>query len=243
MKKLLIMFVLLLFIAVQAQQINYTWGYSAAGTAYTQTGSADLDSNGTVTIVFDMQDYYYMDWHPLTVNEIYTFMGTGYDDSIDTGVDSIAQSGSTVATVYSNSTRLYYGTFWYRWDLENAADSVYYTVKAYPGNLIYHPNDGSRITASNINWSTTATTLVDTTSGTYTTDDIQWTAVNVYLGSVSKVLPPEFIKVILDLEGVSCDSIDSKWNFAYPALLEYYQDMRRTTQSDNDAAKETKSMH
>lgn len=238
MKK--IIFIFLLALACYGQQTNYTWGYNASGTAWNQGGSANLDSNGTITIVLDMQDYYFDDWYPLEVNDIYTFSGSGSDS---TGGDSSwTATGSTTATVYSNSTRLYYGTLWYMFDLENSSDSIMYTIKSYPGNMTYYGGTGGRITTSNITWSSTATTIVDTTAGTYTTGDIQWTPVNVYVGSVSKVLPSEFLKIVIDLEQLSCDSIDGYWNYGYRATNEGDQDNRRTTNTGN-AKKAAESLH
>ena len=216
MKKIL-MFVLLLFLIVQAQQLNHTWGYTTAGVAFTQIGSQNVDSIGTVTIVFDMQDYYPLDYNV-----------TASDDSV----------------IILNSTRLNYGTFWYRIDLQNATDSTYYTIKAYPGNMVYHPNDGSRITTTNLNFSTTATTLVDTTSGTYTTNDIQWTAVNVYISDTEgKILPPEFLEIIVDWHGTANDSINFYHDFVYPALYESRQTERTTTRTNTRSKKTVESLH
>lgn len=203
-----------------AQQINYTWGYNTSGTAYTQTGYQDADSSTTINIVFDMQDYYPLDFTPL-----------------------VSDSGVIIA----NSNRQHLGTLWLRVDAQNAADSSNYYVEAYPGNMIYHPNDNSRITTSNLNFSTTATTLVDTSDQK---GDIQWQFVNVYVNSsqddnstTTKHLPPEFVKVKIGFGINAADSIDVYWNFAYPALYESEQSRRSTTRGDADAKKATESLH
>ena len=216
MRKFLILLFTIFPILLFSQQINYDWGYNTSGTAYNQSGVADLDSNGTITIIYDLQDYYFMDWNPLALDSV---------------------------TVLYNSDALFLGTFWYRWDLQNAADSIMFTIKAYPGNMIYHPNDGSRITTSNINFSTTAITIVDTTAGTYTTNDIQWTGANVYLNASVRMLPSEFLKIVMDLEQVSCDSIDGYWNFAYPAVYEDSQTDRTTTRSKRESRKKKPTLH
>jgi hypothetical protein len=233
MKKILL-FTILLSGFLIAQQINHTWGYTTAGVAYNQTGSANTDSIDTIDIVFDLQDYYYLDWYPLTVNDILTISGDGPDT---VGVDTL--SGTTTATVYSNSTRLYYGTFWYRIDMENAADTSKILIRAYPGNMVYFPSDDSRITTTNINFSTTATTLLADTSS-YTANDRQWTSLNVYINETAgKVLPPEFIKLNIDFVGTTNDSIDVYWDFAYPAVYQYYQDLR----SNNITRKAAETLH
>ena len=213
----LILALFLLSTSLFAQQINYTWGQSAAGVALTQTGFTNVDSIGTITIVYDMQDYYPLDYFPAI-----------YDS----------------ATALLNSNRMYYGTFWYRVDLQNATDSSKYSIYAYPGNLIYHPNDGSRVTATNINFSTTATVLVDSVADTYATNDIQWAAVNIYISDAEgKILPPEFIKVFIDFYGTTNDSIDFLHNFAYPAVYEYQQSMRHSTRSIKSAKKAQETLH
>ena len=189
---------MILPLLVISQQINHTWGYTTAGAEWNQSGSQNLDSISTVSIVLDLQDYYALDFNPVAS-----------DDSV----------------IILNSTRMNYGTFWYRFDVENATDSTAYTINAYPGNLVYHPNDNSRITTTNVNFSTTATNLVTVSS--YATDDIQWTAANVYLSDAEgKILPPEFIKLIIDFTGTTNDSIDVYWDFVYPAVYEYQQEQR-----------------
>ena len=213
----LILTLFLLSTSLFAQQINYTWGQSAAGATLTQTGFVNVDSISTITVVFDMQDYYFVDLFPAI-----------YDS----------------ATALLNSNRLYYGTLWYKVDVQNAADSSKFSIYAYPGNMIYHPNDGSRVTATNLNFSTTATVIVDSVADTYATNDIQWTAVNLYLSDAEgKILPPEFIKVFVDFYGTTNDSIDFQYTFAYPALYEYQQSMRHSTRSIKSARKDQETLH
>ena len=146
------------------------------------------------------------------------------------------------AVVHLNSNRFYYGTFWYRIDLQNATDSSGVLIKAFPGFLVYHPNDGSRITTTNLNFSSTATVLQDSTS--FTTNDIQWTAVNVYISDTEgKILPPEFLKIAVSWKLTTNDSIDFFWDYAYIAVREFDQDMRTTTRSQGEARKEKPTLH
>ena len=53
-----ILFVVLIF-SVQAQQINYSYGQTTAGAWYNEQGKQDADSSTTISIVFDLQDYYF----------------------------------------------------------------------------------------------------------------------------------------------------------------------------------------
>lgn len=210
MKKIILILLLFAGFAI-SQQINYTWGYETDGDAYVQTGKQNMDSTETLSIVFDMQDYYPLDFNPLFS-----------DDSV----------------IIINSNRYHYGTFWYHIDLENATDSSAIMLEAFPGNMWYYPGSGDRIETANINFSTTATTLIDTSS--YTTNDVQWTAVNVYLSDTEgKILPPEFIKLTVKWMSATNDSIDFYWNFAYPAVYEREQDHRTSLKSDARKRKET----
>lgn len=224
-----ILIVLILSTFLIAQQINYTWGYETDGTAYTQSGTTDTDSSSTLDVVFDMQDYYWLDWYPAIVT-----------DTVDISADG---DSVQAASVYSNSTRQYYGTIWVRVDAQNATDSVVFGIKAFAGNMIYHPNDDSRITTSNLNFSSTATVVADT-GHLRQVNDVQWRPYNVYLNfTAGKFLPPEFIKLTF-FHGVNCnDSLDYHWNFAYPAVYEYIQDQRRTTRSQGDARKREETLH
>lgn len=216
----IILFIVVFVVAVLGQQINHTWGYTTAGASYYQTGVADLDSLGTIDIVFDMQDYYPYDYNPLA-------LGDSSDD------------------VINNSNLQFLGTFWYRIDAEEAADSIGYAIKAYPGNLVYYSGSGQRITATNINFSTTATTLIDT-SATRQVDDVQWSWLNVYVNSsqnaastVQRHLPPEFVKLnILFTKQTEAD-LDFFWVFAYPAVTESEQSKRSTLRGDARKAKES----
>ena len=134
MKKLILLILILAVSVLYAQQVNYTWGQNAAGTAYVQTGSQDADSSSTINLVFDMQDFYLNDPMPMFS-----------DDSV----------------VTLSSSRMYFGTLWFRLDAENADDSSNFYIGSKAGNLVYHPNDESRINATNVNWSTTFTAIAD----------------------------------------------------------------------------------
>ena len=223
MKKLLFLILFLIPIFLIGQ-INYTWGYTTAGTSYNQTGYQGADSSTTISIVFDMQDYRFLDFAP-------TVMGDSTEDLL------------------SNSNRMLLSTFWYRIDAENATDSIGYAIKVYSGNMIYHPNDDSRITTSNINFSTTATTIIDTGT-TKAVGDVQWSFVNLYVNSstdagstVRKHLPPEFYKVTFTFQNNAADSMNVYWNNAYPAVIESDQDRRSTIRSDADARKQRETLH
>lgn len=235
----ILIFIILFTSLLFSQQINYTWGYTTSGTAYNQTGYPDADSSTTISIIFDMQDYFWQDWRPFEVTGTGTITGFSASDSV--GLDSIA--GTITFSEANNSSRQYFGTFWYHSDAKNATDSVGYAIKAYPGNLIYHPNDGSRITTSNINFGTTATTIIDTGT-TRAVNDIQWTPYNIYLNyTAGKFLPPEFLKLTITFQNNAADSLDNFWNFAYPSVYEYYQKDRGTTRSNKNAVKRDETLH
>ena len=209
MKQILI-FILILSAFVFGQQINRTWGYTTAGIAYTQTGSVNADSTTEVSIVFDLQDWYSIDWNP----PVYT---TTFDIGVS-GDSTLAQ------TVVGNSDALMLGTLWLRQDAKNATDSLAVLVEAFPGNMIYHPGGTSRITAANINFSTTAITIQDSTN--LAKGDVQWTPYNIYLHASSRILPPEFVKVTFEQKTTADDSVDYFWDFAYPAVYQSQQEQR-----------------
>jgi hypothetical protein len=211
--KMIILFLLIFTVPLFAQQMTWTWGETTNGVAYTQTGTGSLDSSSTTDIVFDMQD-----WYPLDLNPVAS------DDSV----------------IILNSTRMNYGTFWYKIDLQNAADSSAVLITAYPGFIDYYPGTGERIATANIDYSTTATTLQDSSS--YTTNDIQWTAVNVYISDTEgKIFPPEFLKINMSWGNATCDSITTYHTFVYPSVSESEQSKRTTTNSGN-AKKDAKSL-
>ena len=213
MKKLFILFMLFPFILF-SQQLNHTWGSTTAGAAYTKTGSINIDSSSTTSIVFDLQDWYPLDMLPVAS-----------DDSV----------------IILNSTRLNYGTFWYKVDVESATDSSSICIQAFPGFMDYYPGSGERIATANIDYSTTATTLQDSSS--FTTNDIQWTAVNVYLSDTEgKILPPEFIKLTVKWATASNDSIDFYHDFVYISSKESDQSVRTTTNPAN-AKKAMETLH
>jgi len=225
MKKIFILMLLFPLILL-GQQLNHTWGYTTAGVAYTQVGSADADSGDVISIVFDLQDWYPLDWNPLVL-------------------DVQASSDSSEAA-HGLSSYTFIGTFWLRLDAENATDSTGHAIFAYPGNMIYYPGTGGRITATNLNFSTTATTLLDTTAGV---NDVQWQFVNVYVNSSAdvnsatvKYLPPEFLRIDIEFQTNVDDSLDVYWDFVYPASKQFDQEMRSTTNSGN-AKKRKDTLH
>jgi len=210
--KTLILF-LLLPMVLFAQQLSHTWGQTTAGVAYTQTGYADADSATTINIVFDMQDYYFTDFLPVAS-----------DDSV----------------IILNSTRLNYGTFWWKIEAENATDSTGHSISAYPGFMDYYPGSGPRLATNNIGYSSTATTLISETAAV---SDLQWSAVNVYLSDAEgKILPPEFIKIAIAFQTLARDSIDVYWDFVMPVVNEDQQSKRTTTNPAN-AKKSAETLH
>jgi hypothetical protein len=211
MKKIIVLIMLLPLIAL-SQQLNHTWGETTTGTAYTQTGYNNADSSTTITAVFDLQD-----WYPLDMNQV--------------AFDSVTALGS--------SNKMLIGTLWYRIDAVNATDSVGYAIKTYPGNLVYYPGTGERIATANINYSTTATTLIDTAT-TKAVNDIQWSFVNVFLNTstdassvVVKHLPTEFFKATWTFQLNAADSLDVYWDFVYPASKQTDQEKRTSTNKGN----------
>lgn len=218
MKKIIFLF---LFVSIGfCQQINYTWGQKTDGSWWNQTGSVNTDSTDEITIIFDFQDYWYLD-----------FVKADWDS-----VTSIA-----------NSNRQYIGTFWYQFDAENATDSVVYVIKTYSGMWKYDDGDENRIESGEYLFSTTATTVVDTQRAK---GDIQAEFVNLYVdastddnGVVTKHLPPELLKVVMDFGTNSNDSLDVYWNFAYPAIYESQQSMRNRRTGDTDRRKPMETLH
>lgn len=215
MKKLII-FVLFAF-ALQAQQINHTTGMNMAGE--TQTGFVYLTcSDGADNLLyFDLDDYYFVDWNPMIVNDIMTI--TGYDDSTDTGVDSLA--GSTTATVYSNSSRQYIGTLYVSFDAlgsSAATDSVYHLIKAAPG--IYTTSSKSLASAD---FGTDVTLETVAQVGDY------FSVNNVYVHSTAaKLLCPQILRINIDnhadISSVgSDDSVAAYIDFAYPAIYHVHE--------------------
>lgn len=202
--KRIISFLLLMTFFVVGQQINHSWGYTTAGVAYTQSGSANADSTDEIVIVFDLQDWYLSDWNP----PIYT-------NAADFGVGG---DSTLASTVVGNSDALMLGTFWLRQDAQNATDSLAVLIETFPGNMVYYSGTGSRITTTNINFSTTAITIQDSTS--LAKGDVQWTPYNIYLHASSRILPPEFLKITLEQKTTADDSTDYYWDFAYPAQVQ-----------------------
>lgn len=219
MKKLL--FILFFPVLLFSQQINYTWGRTTAGVAYNQEGVQYCDS-ARIQIVFDMQDYYPLDFNPLVT-----------DDSV------LYAQGSNLSFV---------GTLWYYFDAYRSTDSTNYYIIAKSGNMIYQPNDASRITAANLFFG--ADSILLRTTVRAVGDFTGWKFVNVYVNAstdansvVRKFLPPEFVKVDFNWAGGAADSMNVYWNFAYPAINEGLQSGRSTTRSNGNSRKATPSLH
>jgi hypothetical protein len=219
MKKLLFLFLIFPILAF-SQQINYTWGQTTAGVAYNQEGVQYCDS-ARIQIIFDMQDYYPIDFSPLFS-----------DDSV------IIQA--------SNLTFL--GTFWYYFDAYRATDSTNYYVIAKSGNMIYQPNNASRITATNLFFGADSTIIV--TAARAKGDFTGWKFVNVYVNNglnanaaARKCLPPEFVEVDINWLGGAADSMNVYWNFAYPAVDEGSQNGRSTTRTRGESRKAKPTLH
>ena len=198
---------------IGAQQLNHTWGFTTTGTVLTEAGFTITDSTGVTTLVFDLQDLYVKDFSPFTVNG---------------------------ATALLNTDAFFIGTLWYKYD-NGAADSAGILIEAFPGFLINHPSDGSRITTTNVNFSITAITIQDST--TNTVGDLEWTPVNIYLNATDKVLPPEFLQITIEWKRNTDANGTLYYDFAYIAVYEHIQKERTTTRSDNNARKRRETIH
>lgn len=215
MKKLILMILVPLF--VFAQQINHTTGTNLAGDVSTGFVYLTCSDGANNYIYIDLDDYYFVDWYPLVVNDLLTI--TGYDDSTDTGVDSLA--GSTTATVYSNSDRMYIGTLYISFDAlgsSAATDSVYHLIKAAPG--IYTTSSKSLASAD---WGTEITLETVAETGDY------FSVNNVYVHSTAKkLLCPQLLRINIDnhadISSVgSDDSVAAYIDFAYPAIYHVHE--------------------
>jgi len=86
MKKL-ILFLFIIVSILGAQQINHDFGMNASGVSYTSSGDADVDSTETLSIVFDLQDYYFVNWES---NSDRIYIGTfHYYIDANAGTDSV----------------------------------------------------------------------------------------------------------------------------------------------------------
>jgi len=233
MKKIFLFLFLIIPLIAFSQQINYTWGQTVAGVAYTQIGVQDCDS-ARIQIVFDMQDYYPYDFNPLFVTQLLS--------------SPKADSVISTTTIASNSNLLYIGTLWYYIDAYRATDSTNYYLIAKSGNMIYQPNDASRITAANIFFGTDSILLVSITRAVG--DFTGWKFINVYVNAstdagstIHKYLPPEFVEVDFNWATGAADSINVYWNFAYPAIDEKAQSGRSTTRSNGNSRKAIQTLH
>jgi hypothetical protein len=222
MNKLLIFLILIPALLFSQPQINYTYGQKTTGVYWTQVGNQYWGGGATLAlanqIIVDLQDYY-----PLTYSD---YMAIAY-------------------TSYARKT--FIGTLWYRFDAKNATDSVNYIIIAKSANMIYNPNDGSRVTAANLHVGTDSTILVSVKRAV---NDTQWKFTNVFLndskdanGRVARYLPPEFVDILIKGRSNCADSINVYWNFAYPAMKENEQDQRSTSQDKGESRKRKKTLH
>ncbi len=219
MRKFIVMFLLLLAGFCFGQQINHTYGTTTAGGAYTSSG-ASIDSGTTVTVILDLQDYFYTDFNP-----------TVYDS----------------VTALANSDAFFLGTLWFYLNADSTNDSTNLNIDVYPAGFTYDDNDGNRIEAAEYTVSTTAVVLRDS-STTRTLGDILWSAVNIYLNASTRFLPPEIIQLkfaIFDPAGSGGTEMSGgfiHWDFVYTAVYESQQNQRSTTRTQNSAKKPLPSL-
>jgi hypothetical protein len=174
MQKIILLLLLFLTVLAGAQQINYTYGLQTpSAAAWNGNGIVYIDTTTGTTndIIVDLNDFYWLDPFPTVI--------------------SFDSAGS--ATLYSNSTRYYLGTFYCMFDNQGSVspttDSVLFTIKSYPG--VYH---SASQPISGIKWGTAVTlqTIKE---------------VNDYM-SVNNV------------DSDADDSTGVYWRFAYPAIYQ-----------------------
>jgi hypothetical protein len=211
MMKKILMFVLLMFIAVQAQQINHGTGTNLAGESLSRFVYLTATDGANNYVYFDMDDYYFVDWYPLFVTEVLTLSGDGPND---VGMDTL--TASTTTTVYSNSDRMYIGTLYISFDTQGAAptaDSVYHLIKAAPG---IYTSASESLASADFGSEVTLETVAEV--GDY------FSINNVYIHSTAtKVLCPQILRINIDnhadVSSVGADdSVAAYIDFAYPAI-------------------------
>lgn len=221
MKILLILF-LLITVCFAQPQLNYTWGQKTDGTYWNQLGNQYWGGGATLAlannIIIDMQDYF-----PYIYSDYMALADTTY------------------------ARKSYFGTLWYRFDAFRSTDSVNYIIIAKPANLVYHPGNTSRVTATNLYVGTDSTIEVSVKRAA---GDTQWKFCNIFLndskdanGRVVRHLPPEYIDILIKGRSNCADSINVYWNFVYSSSKEPEQDMRSTTQSRGESRKRKPTLH
>lgn len=204
MKKI-VLFIMLLCLVVNAQQINYVLGkHATSGDAWKLSEITYLDTATTYDFIIDLNDYYFWDYNPLVVTEVMTAPK--------------ADSMITTSTVQNSSRYMYIGTFYCYFDVVKAADSIIFKIDAFPG--IYGLDNKSDAT---IVWGDTVELEAVRTIGDYFSSN------NVYIESGDyKVLPPEVIRIRLRdvVDGDQDDSIAFDWRFAYPGIIRTVQERK-----------------
>lgn len=216
MKKIFL-FLIILTIAGFSQQLNHTWGVDVSGSAMTKIAEIDTTAATTNTFYVDIDDFYFVDWYPLTVTDVMTITGSSSDT---VGVDSIY--GSSTQTVYSNSTRQYIGTlytYFDNWGVKApTTDSLAgYTINVAPG--VYNSTSYS---IANVDWGTNVVLETVRQAGDYLSIK------NVYVhASVGKSLPPRILRFQINAPATSNtnldDSTEVSWDFVYPAIYHVHE--------------------
>lgn len=205
MKKI-VLFIMLLCLVVNAQQINYSLGLkTTSGDAWKLADITYLDTATTYDFIFDLNDHYLYDYNPLFVTEVLT----------SPDLDSVIST----STVQVSSNLMYIGTFYANFDVVKAADSIIYKLDVFPG--VFGTDNRA---AAGIVWGDTLELETIRTIGDYF--DIQ----NIYVHSTKyKHLPPEVIRIRLrDLvDSDQDDSIAFDWKFAYPAIIQTVKERKQ----------------
>jgi hypothetical protein len=206
--KKIILLVLILSIPILAQQVNYTWGVKADGSAYDGAGLVYIDTtrNTTNDIYVDISDYYPFEPNPYMVS----YTGASSDT---VGLDSLYYAE------FNNSSRATFGTFFCSFDNQGTAnpttDSVLFTIKVYPG--VYTTASKS---LAGVYWGSAVTLETVERINDY------FSINNVYVHSTKyKTFPPEVLKFEIAPIGRSGadDSTSVAWRYAYPAIYHVHE--------------------
>lgn len=184
--RLAICFLLALTFFVFGQKIVYDLGYTASGSEYTAGATLDTVTGTATNVIFYFAE---KNWYPFDVNPLF---------AADTG-----------GTVKINSDRFYIGTLYTYFDANLAADSIIYTIKAYPGVLT------SSTSLATAKWGTAVTLETVRVAGDYMSIN------NVYVhASKYKHYPPEVLKIefapVADPDNDDLTAIS--WRLVYPVL-------------------------
>jgi hypothetical protein len=195
--KIVLTFIFLLSF-VLGQQINSTWGTNLGGANFDGSGKTYLDTTRTTTfdLYFDIDDFYWADPFPYVIDSI----------------------GNTM--LYSE--RAVFGTFYGAFDTKGTktptADSVCYTIKAYPG--VY--TTASKALAS-ADWGTAVTLETVACINDY------FSINNVYVHATKyKHFPPEVIKIEIAVSTAlgADDSTFFAWRYRYPAIYKVHDERK-----------------